>query len=83
MNLLQTAITAACFAVLISEASGIIQQIKYYTGLQHLKPFDCPMCLAFWLTLVLSLQGGEIINAPLLAGFSSILAILISKALRQ
>jgi hypothetical protein len=80
MNLITQTITAACFAVLISEASGIIAWIKYYTGIRRLKPFDCPMCLAFWLSFILCLLHGEIVNAPLLASFSAILAILLSKA---
>lgn len=47
-------ISLAC--LMFSEWSGVIQWIKWYSLWDgRLKPFDCAMCMSFWVSLVLFL----------------------------
>jgi hypothetical protein len=85
-------IGVACFAVLFSEASGVIDAIKWKlfrteASGQRLKPFDCPMCLGFWTGLCYALLSVPVgikymFISLLFASICSILSILISKALQ-
>lgn len=86
-------IGVSCFAVLFSEASGVIDAIKWKLFKteapgQRLKPFDCPMCLAFWTGLCFALLSAPVsmkymFLSLLFASICSILSILISKALKS
>jgi hypothetical protein len=83
MNTLITIISISCFAVLVSEASGIIQWAKFFFNINRLKPLDCPLCLAWWLALIVFLVEKHFLLAPFFAATSSILAIYILKILRK
>jgi len=83
MNTILLIISIACFAVLISEASGIIQWAKFFFNFNRLKPLDCPLCLAWWLALLAFLFEKHYLLAPFFAATSSILAICISKVLKN
>jgi hypothetical protein len=78
-----TITSLACLSVLISETSGIMQWIKYRYDLHDLRPLDCPMCLAWWMSLTYFLWLQPDITAPLHAATASILAIFISRELRR
>ena len=80
MQNILTIISCTCLSVLIAEASGALQWIKYRFNIRHLKPLDCPLCLAWWLTLIVFMIEKQYLDAPLFAATSSILAILISKS---
>lgn len=78
-----------------SEHSGVPQRIvrmwckikslpyKPYTI--RLKPFDCPLCLAWWSALIWfwfhPITPDHAIASPVFAGFTSLLAIWLSKKL--
>ena len=76
-------ISCACMAVLVAGASGLIQWIKFKLNFNRLKPLDCPMCLAWWIALILFVLQKHFMAAPLFAATSSIIAIFISKILRK
>lgn len=76
-------ISSACLAVLIAETSGLVQWIKFRLNFDRLKPLDCPMCLAWWLGLIVFVVEKHYLLAPLFAASSSILAIFISKAIKK
>ena len=83
MNTLITIVSISCFSVLLAEASGIIQWIKFHFNINRLKPLDCPLCLAWWVGLILFIVEKHYLLAPLFAATSSILAVFISKFLRR
>ncbi len=83
MQNLLSIISCACMAVLVAEASGLIQWIKFRLNYTRMKPLDCPMCLAWWIALILFLFQKQFLVAPLFAATSSIMAIFISKMLRK
>ena len=83
MNTLITIISISCFAVLFSETSGIIQWAKFFFNINRLKPLDCPLCLAWWLALILFIVEKHYLLAPFFGATSSIIAIFISKILRK
>ena len=83
MQNILTIISCSCLAVLVAEASGVLQWIKFKFNIKHLKPLDCPLCLAWWLTLIVFIIGKQYFDAPLFAATSAILAIFISKSLRS
>jgi len=76
-------ISCACMAVLIAETSGLVQWVKYRLNFNRLKPFDCPMCLAWWIALILFMFQKQFLTAPLFAAMSSIVAVFISKTLKK
>jgi hypothetical protein len=76
-------ISCACLAILIAETSGLVQWIKFKLNFNRLKPLDCPMCLAWWIALILFVFQRQFLIAPLFAATSSIIAIFISKMLRK
>ena len=82
MNFLNL-LSISCMAVLLAEASGIIQWIKFEWNIPRLKPLDCPMCLAFWIAILFFAIQKQWSMAPFYAAFCSILSILISKLLRH
>lgn len=91
-NTILSIIGIACFAVLFSEASGLVDAIKWRlfrseASAQRLKPLDCPMCLSFWIGLcyaLFSLPVGMAYGfySLLFASICSIISILISKAIK-
>ncbi len=83
MNTILLIISISCFAVLLSEASGIIQLTKFFFNINRLKPLDCPLCLAWWVALIIFIIEKHYLFAPLFAATSSMLAICISKILRK
>jgi hypothetical protein len=83
MQTIVTIISTSCFAVLIAEASGLMQWIKFKIKVKHLKPLDCPLCLAWWLGIIVFIIEKRYYEAPLFAATSSIIAIFISRTLRS
>jgi len=83
MNTLIIIVSIACFAVLLSEVSGIIQWAKQIFNIKRMKPLDCPLCLAWWLAFIVFIVEKHYLFAPLFAGASSIIAIFISKAIKK
>jgi hypothetical protein len=78
----------ACLAVLFAEASGLADRLKFavygYQPYRRLKPFDCPLCLAWWLALLAALvMHYKPLEAVLLAAASAILAIFITREVRS
>ena len=45
-------ISISCGAFLIAQVSGVMQYIKEQTGQDRIKPFDCTLCLSFWIALL-------------------------------
>jgi hypothetical protein len=80
MEHLLTSFGIACFALIVSEVSGIIKSIKYFFGVKRLKPFDCPLCLSFWLAAFYVVFTAQPLEASvLIVGSCPILSILILK----
>lgn len=50
---------------------------------KRLKPFDCPMCLAWWIALNFFIITGTLYLAPIYAACASTLAVFISKQLNK
>lgn len=76
----------AVVAWFIAEGSGLMQKFIHslvmagYLKTNRIKPLDCPMCLAFWMSLVYNfIETYNPMTAILSAILSSSLAILISK----
>lgn len=91
MNHLIEIIGIASFSWLFAEGSGIVQWMKWriqqykwkkelpLKAAKRLKPFDCPLCLSFWLGLIyfgLTLHTWQCI---FYASICSVLAVIISK----
>jgi len=45
-------ISISCGAFIFAQASGFMQWIKQQTGQERIKPFDCTLCLSFWISLI-------------------------------
>lgn len=67
-------------ATWIAELS-IWRLIKTITKRKKIKPFDCEMCLGFWIGLAYFFNQNEIINTIVMAILCSFTAIIISKLL--
>jgi len=70
----------------IAEGCGLMQKLihwlvmKGYRKTNRLKPFDCPMCLAFWIGLVFNtIEYSSPLDGLINAILCSSCAILISK----
>lgn len=67
---------------LVAEGTGWVQTIKWYLQITRLKPFDCPLCLSFWIAFIYSFVTHPSVMTNLFtAAMSSVLAIYISKKL--
>lgn len=83
----------------IAEGCGIIQYIKwwlchkeYYYKVdvfnlkkeRRLKPFDCPLCMGWWIGLIATYnQTGNVIHSITIGILSSAVAILVSKLMSK
>jgi len=79
-------IIIAIVAWYIAEGCGLMQKVKHwlqlhgYLRLSRIKPFDCPMCMAFWMGLFIQYNGSVSFGfSPIDAVLCSSGAILISK----
>lgn len=78
----------AAFSVLFAELNGFMADLKVRLNRKRLKPFDCPMCLAWWiglLTWYFTHGQGSWLYTPhsvLFGSVCSVLAIFISRQLR-
>lgn len=94
MNNLLPILMISSFAVLFAERSGIMQNIRWrlkVSGLwfkeiagrrmeRRLKPFDCSMCLAFWMALFI--PHHSIIESVGYGAIAAMVAVMIEKATR-
>jgi hypothetical protein len=73
-------IGAACLALFITETSGIVDWIKWKLNIQRLKPFDCTVCLGFWVGL-----ASYYVNIPAVfyAAIASALALILEKIIKN
>jgi hypothetical protein len=39
-------------SILIADVLPFVKQIKWFLDAERLKPFDCALCLSFWIALV-------------------------------
>lgn len=70
----------SAFSCLFAEFSGIMLWVKWKLNLKRFKPFDCAMCLSWWLGIVYF--GISTQNAILTVGCAalcSVLSIYITK----
>lgn len=73
----------ACIALLFVN-SGIVDSIKAYFQLRRLKPFDCPLCLAWWIGCVIPFfLGKSFVESIYIGGIAAIAAVLIEKKLNE
>lgn len=65
----------------IAEGSNLVQTAKFKMGIKgRVKPFDCPMCLAFWIGLFFNaIDTRDLLLTIVYAILCSSIAILISK----
>src|SRR5580704_8679813 len=89
-NLILALLVIPLAANFISEWSGVIQKIQYwlfykiYTAKteynpKRIKPFDCPMCFSFWLTVCFVVIPHFSIESILLPFASGAAAVIINK----
>lgn len=92
MNITLEIIGIACFAVLFAEESGVLNWLKYNIIFKNdttayiskrIKPFDCPLCLAWWMGIIYGLINHYGPVSVLIGAICSILATTISKFLRK
>lgn len=78
----------SALAILIAETSGIMNKIKYVLFKKkpyemRLKPFDCPLCLSFWLGLVYFSKQVGIVEAMMHAAICSLVSLFTIKLLHK
>jgi hypothetical protein len=74
-------IGAACTALVFIQ-SGIPWNIKRRLKLRRLKPFDCELCLAFWLGVFSSIYFEKNVPEVIYIGaIAAIMAVFINKKL--
>jgi hypothetical protein len=67
-------------SVWFAELTNIPTKIKWVFNLKSLKPFDCPLCLAFWLQLITSIALKENYHyAPITSALACIISMTIKK----
>ena len=72
------------FAWWFAEGTGLMQQLSYKLGRKRIKPFDCGLCLGFWLGLSIGYyQTYDILSAIQLGFVSSVIAILTEKIMNR
>lgn len=95
MNELLTIIGSAAVSIFWADLSGIMNMVKKFTRYvwykrapngdkwpRRLKPFDCSLCLSFWICLYLTHeQGWE--KAILYAAMSSVLSVWMLKQVKK
>ena len=81
-------IAITCLAVFIAEASGIMGWVKFLLYVffkrpqsKRLKPFDCSMCLAFWISIFYFWNNSPIIIVY--AATASVTAIVVESIMRK
>ena len=75
-------IAAACYW--FAELTTFPQTVAHAFKRKRLKPFDCPLCLAWWLGLIYFLIVlGWNIHAPAYAIMCSIAAVMMDKIVRR
>jgi hypothetical protein len=77
MNILLAIIGISCFATLFAEFSGIGNYLKFRFDIG--KPFNCGMCLSFWIALIYFTFNLCGIESIVYAATSSVLSIYIIK----
>lgn len=92
--MITNAIAAAALAVLFIEL-GFPQRIKTLiwkqkAHMRRLKPFDCQLCLAWWLGIALTFFGTKspflpytVVQAVLCGAMAALLAVFIHKKLNE
>ena len=73
---MQEIIIVSVIAWWISEGWGAMNWIKWKFKLDRIKPFDCPLCLGFWLGVIWVVYSRDTLYAPILCSAG---AMFISK----
>lgn len=76
-------IVIAIAAVWFAELSMLPQMAAKWTGRSRVKPFDCPLCLAWWSALVWFAASGNGFAALVLAACTSTIAVWVSKKIHE
>jgi hypothetical protein len=76
-------IGSACIALLFIQ-SGIPFTIRKWLKLRRLKPFDCELCLSFWLGMASAIYFDKnCVEVIYISAMASILAVFINKKLNS
>lgn len=79
-----TEIIAVAFtAVWFAELSTIPQYAAKYLRRRRVKPFDCPLCLAWWSALIWFLLHGHGALSVAFGACASLVAVWIAKKLNE
>lgn len=84
MEKIYTVIGIAGLSLIIGELSGVMESIKIFFGLKRFRPFDCPLCLSFWLSLIYCVSTEATFNDYIfIVGSAPILTLLILKKIQE
>lgn len=79
MNNLLLILGSACLSLVFIQ-TGIPFRVKKYFGAKRLKPFDCPLCLAWWLGLFSSIIFEKnTLEVIYIGAVASVTAVIINK----
>jgi hypothetical protein len=72
------------WALMLAEVIPIIRTVKKLLNKKRLKPFDCPFCMAFWLSVAYSIFfGTSFYDFIFIVGFTPILTLFLERWLKS